>query len=277
MQKALADPQNEFPEEIRKGLASTLKVKEQVVMMMTREATEHMGIMAAGLLPCPIDFLILEQSRVYKELETVMSTEAFLDRESPKSVSLSLSLVPCAGADKTTGQWLYTSLSFVNADTRLIPPYELPEITHFHFARADPENGYDVELPPNGKASPRAVAFVLKRVPQVAQILKDRFGLTVKLVRCGQGLVNLTGPNGPDDANEIGIGPGGIPQFLPSIESREEPAREFRQIDLGPESERLWCTWDDFSRDIKVLPAHSTYANEKAAGRDATLGDAPFS
>mmetsp|Transcript_29052 Transcript_29052/g.52570 ORF Transcript_29052/g.52570 Transcript_29052/m.52570 type:complete len:272 (-) Transcript_29052:556-1371(-) len=117
MQKALADPQNEFPEEIRKGLVSTLKLKEQVVMMMTREATEHMGIMAAGFLPCPIYFSILEQSRVYKELETVMSTEAYLDREIPKSVSLSLSLVPCAGADNTTGQWLYTSLSFVDADT----------------------------------------------------------------------------------------------------------------------------------------------------------------
>ena len=159
---------------------------------------------------------------------------------------------------------------------RPIPSFQLGEITHFHFARADPENGNDVELPPNGKASPRAVAFVLKRVPQMAQILKDQFDLTVKLVRCSQGLVNLTGPNGPDDANEIGIGPGGFPQLLPSVESREEPAREFREIDLGPDSERLWSAWDDFSRDIKVLPAHSTYANEKAAGRGATISDVPF-
>lgn len=122
-------------------------------------------------------------------------------------------------------------------------------------------------MPPKVKASPKAIAFVLQRVPSVARSLQEKWGLTVGLIKCGQVLKDLTGPNGPDDSDQMGIGPHGFPTKSPSVESRTRPAREFREIDLGPDTERLWSEWDDFARDVKVLPTHSTYAEEKALGR----------
>lgn len=222
-------------------------MKEQIAHMTSGGASEHIGTLAAGVLPDPINFVALEQSRAYKELEATTSSEACLSHGCPKSVPLSLSLAPLSGSDEATGQRLCASLAFLDASQQdnivEAPLYEAPEITHFHFARADPDNGNDVELPPSGKASPRAIGFALDRIPKVAQCLQGQLGLRAQRIRCGQALANLTGPNGPDDSNEIGIGPTGFPTASPSIESREGPAREFRETGLGPDSERLWGAW----------------------------------
>jgi len=271
MQKAAVDPRSPLPIHVRSALASSLKQKEQAVQLMAEAISPHVGILMTGLLPDAIDFAILEQARAYKELETIMTSDAYLNhpsQPSPKHVFLSLSLVPFTGADKTEGQWLLITLGFLDVSFRPNPRFinTIPEISHLHFCRADPENGSDAEAPPYGKASPRAVALVLERVPVVARILKEHWGLDVKRIRCGQGLVNLTGPNGPDESFEFGVGPTGLPRILPSVEARAGPAREFREMDLGPDTERLWGVWDDFARNMIVLPSHSTYAQEKAAG-----------
>jgi hypothetical protein len=74
-------------------------------------------------------------------------------------------------------------------------------VSCLHIAEADPFNGHLTEMPPNGRATERSLAFARMRVGEVVGLLqrcyfnKQHDGSTIKIkLVLGQGLMGLADP-----------------------------------------------------------------------------------
>jgi hypothetical protein len=156
-------------------------------------------------VPTTQKFAELDQWRAVTALAEVIKVLPYTDDAHHNKVVLGCSLVPFtanafgSSTDDDFGQWLNVSFRWFNRRTGE------DVVASFHMAEADPLNGDDLELPPHGKPTAKALKFAGTRIVDLAVLLQRRYfhtrgeqpAVTI-MIELGQGLRGLL-PTDPSD------------------------------------------------------------------------------
>jgi hypothetical protein len=159
------------------------------------------------VVPTTQKFAELEQWRAVTALEEMTKVLPYTGKLDQRynRVMLSCSLVPFTAnafgtsTDDVFGQWLNVSVRWFNRQTGD------HSVNTFHLSEADPLNGDDLELPPHGRPTARALEFTCARIVELSVLLQRRYCCTrgekpiiTIVIELGQGLRGLL-PADPSD------------------------------------------------------------------------------